>query len=301
MNYPTVELKSSMDFDNIRIGVNGVTRTATGVSIQWERLEEYLLTDDYSNFIAELNDALAASDYYYQDEWKSYAGAPMRYALYPGLLNPDGKPGKWHFKGSDKKEHLTFLSFDPKTYKTVACTHYITYKAHKRLVREALLDIENLVKEQVERGVSEGIARAIADGTATLKQVQDEKQRLEEQLRQLDAAEQRIKAREAVEAQRQREKAERKANKTTAGYVYVLKQVGGTHYKIGHTSNPDKRKHTFDVKLPFAVEFDILLKTDDRYTLEAQLHAHFAAKRVQGEWFALDDNDLAYIKAQDNG
>lgn len=80
------------------------------------------------------------------------------------------------------------------------------------------------------------------------------------------------------------------------GYVYVLRQVNGIHYKIGHTNNPTKRKNTFNVKLPFPVEFDVLIKTDDRYSLERQLHQQFADKRVNGEWFALDVDDLEAIR-----
>lgn len=292
--YPTIELKSNLDFDNIRVGINGITRQTTGTLIHWYALQDYI--NDPDRLIDELKEALSYSDYIYTDEWKSYASSPTLYSLFPGLLNPDGRPGAWHFKGSDKKDHLTFLAQDPKTHDTVACTHYITYKAHKRLVREAILDIENLVKEQVQRGVSSGVEQAIAQGTATLKEIQTEKERLMEQLERVEKAEQYVKHREVIEAQREQERLARKANKTTVGYVYVLRQVGGTHYKIGHTSNPDKRKHTFDVKLPFAVEFDVLIKCDDRYQLERELHAKYASKRVDGEWFNLDHDDLEHLR-----
>lgn len=79
------------------------------------------------------------------------------------------------------------------------------------------------------------------------------------------------------------------------GYVYLLKADTG-HYKIGRTKNPKDRIKTFSVKLPFRVEYDCLIKSDEYITLEAELHATFADKRIEGEWFALTDDDVAYIR-----
>lgn len=80
-----------------------------------------------------------------------------------------------------------------------------------------------------------------------------------------------------------------------AGYVYLIQSPTGA-YKIGRTSNPDDRMKTFSVKLPFEVEYVCLIPTPDMYGFEAQLHDHFASKRVNGEWFALDTDDVEYIK-----
>lgn len=81
------------------------------------------------------------------------------------------------------------------------------------------------------------------------------------------------------------------------GYVYVLKQIGGDYYKIGRTSNPDNRRETFNVKLPFRVEYEIVIKTDDMYLLERQLHSRFNAKWIDGEWFQLSPDDLEAIRS----
>lgn len=81
------------------------------------------------------------------------------------------------------------------------------------------------------------------------------------------------------------------------GYVYLLNEINGAHYKIGHTKNPKDRLRTFAVKLPYRVEFDVLIPTDNMQALEAQLHSHFADKRIDGEWFALEPADIAYIKS----
>lgn len=79
------------------------------------------------------------------------------------------------------------------------------------------------------------------------------------------------------------------------GYVYVLATPIGA-YKIGRTAFPDNRLRTFAARLPFAVEYFCLISTDDMITLENELHRFFAHKRTNGEWFALTETDLAYLK-----
>lgn len=79
------------------------------------------------------------------------------------------------------------------------------------------------------------------------------------------------------------------------GYVYLLKEVNGDHYKIGCTGNPDNRMYAFEVKLPFKVEYTALIRTRDMYALEKQLHERFADNRVAGEWFDLSPQDVQYI------
>lgn len=79
------------------------------------------------------------------------------------------------------------------------------------------------------------------------------------------------------------------------GYVYLLQSPTGA-YKIGCTSDPDNRAKTFGVKLPFEVDFIVLLKASDMPSLEGRLHRQFEAKRINGEWFALDPADVEYIK-----
>ncbi len=81
-----------------------------------------------------------------------------------------------------------------------------------------------------------------------------------------------------------------------AGYVYLLKSMSG-YYKIGRTKNPKNRLATFSVKLPFEVEFEHVIECRDMYRLEKSLHSHFAERRVNGEWFDLSADDVAYIKS----
>jgi len=81
------------------------------------------------------------------------------------------------------------------------------------------------------------------------------------------------------------------------GYVYLLKQVGGEHYKIGRTNSPQKRIDTLSVRLPFKVTLDHLIECDDYVDAEKALHRRYEMQRGEGEWFALTQADVEYIKS----
>lgn len=84
------------------------------------------------------------------------------------------------------------------------------------------------------------------------------------------------------------------------GYVYLLKSSSG-FYKIGRAQNPTNRLKTFTVKMPFEVEYEHLLKTNNPKDLEQFFHKRFADKRVNGEWFALTPSDIEFIKSYKEG
>ena len=71
----------------------------------------------------------------------------------------------------------------------------------------------------------------------------------------------------------------------------------GAIYKIGMTRNPHDRRQTFNVKLPFQVDYDHLIYAGDMRALEAALHERFKGKLVNGEWFRLSPDDVAFIKS----
>lgn len=87
----------------------------------------------------------------------------------------------------------------------------------------------------------------------------------------------------------------RRFNNPKSGWVYVIKSPTGA-YKIGKSSNPNNRIKTFEVKLPFEVEFICLIPAADMNRLEKHLHGHFTEKHINGEWFALTPEDVEYIK-----
>lgn len=79
------------------------------------------------------------------------------------------------------------------------------------------------------------------------------------------------------------------------GFVYLIQSPTGS-YKIGRTRNPDNRMKTFSVKLPFEVDYICTIESADMYALERQLHKKYASKRINGEWFDLDPEDVAAIQ-----
>lgn len=83
---------------------------------------------------------------------------------------------------------------------------------------------------------------------------------------------------------------------SVAGFVYLLQSPTGL-YKIGKTADINNRLRTFNVKLPFEVEYRHIIRTSDRHALESELHLKYHHRRVNGEWFDLTDSDVAEICA----
>lgn len=81
-------------------------------------------------------------------------------------------------------------------------------------------------------------------------------------------------------------------------YVYLVKNNQDL-YKIGRTKELARRMKRFDVKLPFPVETIVLIETCDPAAEEKLWHTRFADKRIDGEWFALDDADVQWMKQHD--
>lgn len=78
------------------------------------------------------------------------------------------------------------------------------------------------------------------------------------------------------------------------GHVYILGSTLG-FYKIGFTNNLFKRFTNFGVKLPFEVWLeDSKIYFDCGYA-EKYWHEFFRHKRINGEWFKLEEKDLDYF------
>ena len=52
----------------------------------------------------------------------------------------------------------------------------------------------------------------------------------------------------------------------------------------------------FGVKLPFPIEVLHYAWFENHSKAERDLHMRFASKRLEGEWFNLDDTDIRYIR-----
>lgn len=79
-----------------------------------------------------------------------------------------------------------------------------------------------------------------------------------------------------------------------SGYVYLLRSGLGD-YKIGCSMKPQNRLLTFGVLLPYPVELLCLIFTPDMYRTEQELQDRFHDKCIAGEWFKLDEADVAVI------
>jgi len=79
-----------------------------------------------------------------------------------------------------------------------------------------------------------------------------------------------------------------------AGHVYVIRSPYG--YKIGKTRTLRDRTRLFAVKLPFPIEVVMTGWFADCSVAERQLHRQFAEKRLEGEWFDLNDADLKLLR-----
>lgn len=79
------------------------------------------------------------------------------------------------------------------------------------------------------------------------------------------------------------------------GFVYLIKS--GETYKIGKAKRIDDRMSSISPVLPHPIELIHSIERDEYDALELELHERFADKRLNGEWFALTEQDIEAIKA----
>ena len=87
-----------------------------------------------------------------------------------------------------------------------------------------------------------------------------------------------------------------KIRKQHPGYVYVVQS--GDAFKIGLSKNVPQRVEQIQPIMPYPVEIILTIQTENMRTLEARLHKRYASKRLNGEWFALTDQDIEDIKRE---
>lgn len=85
-----------------------------------------------------------------------------------------------------------------------------------------------------------------------------------------------------------------RAPESKPGVVYLLRY--GNHCKIGMTTDLRTRIQTINTSLTSKVELLHTIETNNHIDLERELHERFAAKRCNGEWFLLDEQDIEQIK-----
>jgi hypothetical protein len=84
----------------------------------------------------------------------------------------------------------------------------------------------------------------------------------------------------------------------TEGYVYLLETSEPGIFKIGRSSDPVNRRKTFNVKLPFMVDYCHVFYSENMYRDERLLKERFErqGKRLNtSEFFRLTESDVEYI------
>ena len=79
------------------------------------------------------------------------------------------------------------------------------------------------------------------------------------------------------------------------GFVYLMQSSNGYH-KVGITTDIKKRLN--GIRRLFPVKIDIVhhIASNDYRNVERFIHKKFASKRVQHEWFNLEDGDVRWFK-----
>lgn len=87
-----------------------------------------------------------------------------------------------------------------------------------------------------------------------------------------------------------------RVEQTLSGYVYLVRS--GRYFKVGFTTDVQRRMLQLNVGMPQAGELIHVISTDDPVGIEAYWHRRFAAKRLRpdAEWFVLDAADVSAFR-----
>lgn len=81
----------------------------------------------------------------------------------------------------------------------------------------------------------------------------------------------------------------------STGIIYLLQ--AGPFYKIGKTKNFDQRLKQIKLQLPYPVTVIHTIAARDISASEIFWHRKFAHQRTNGEWFTLNDAEVAEFKS----
>ena len=118
------------------------------------------------------------------------------------------------------------------------------------------------------------------------KEIEDDKLKMLIGMTSLDIATDTQKEEMLLNFLRSKYKNNEKPNK---GYVYIIRI--NQYYKIGQTTNPEKRFGEY-TKLMHEPETICCVYCDNYIKIEKELHKMFSDKNTNGEWFILSDKEL---------
>ncbi len=98
----------------------------------------------------------------------------------------------------------------------------------------------------------------------------------------------------ATKAAHKDEISETAAPSAAIGYVYLIKFR--SDFKIGASSDPERRYGEIATQMPETMTNIHTIKTDDPFGIESYWHRRFEAKRLKGEWFRLTQADVRTFK-----
>ncbi len=80
-------------------------------------------------------------------------------------------------------------------------------------------------------------------------------------------------------------------------YIYVIEASGLKLFKIGRANDIRNRLPSYRTECPVPCTAILVAAVPEESVgkIEISLHSHFAERRRKGEWFALTDDDLAYL------
>ena len=83
---------------------------------------------------------------------------------------------------------------------------------------------------------------------------------------------------------------------TVVGYVYFIQNEESGAVKIGRTNDLERRVALFSRRFPFSIKLLQHIHTLNFEKIELTFHHYFDKKRLDGEWFKLDEMDIDQIK-----
>lgn len=101
----------------------------------------------------------------------------------------------------------------------------------------------------------------------------------------------------AIDKLRQPTPKQERVKSKKIGFVYMIQRADTNQFKIGYSSNVPNRLTAFGIALPFEVRLIASHRTDDSVETEAMWHKRFAGNRINGEWFALSEQEVAIFVA----